>query len=69
MKGAWVMHTLRSVINNDKIWFEILKEFAVENVKGFANTRDFFDKVEEKTNILIIGILLSNTFILQINLS
>ena len=50
MKGAWVMHTLRSVINNDKIWFEILKEFMVENAKGFANTRDFFDKVEEKTN-------------------
>jgi len=49
MKGAWVMHTLRSVINNDKIWFEILKEFMIENAKGFANTRDFFDKVNEKT--------------------
>ena len=42
MKGAWVMHTLRSVINNDKIWFEILKEFMVENAKGFVDTRDFF---------------------------
>ena len=49
MKGAWVMHTLRSVINNDKIWFEILKEFMIENAKGFANTNDFFDKVNEKT--------------------
>jgi hypothetical protein len=49
MKGAWVMHTLRSVINNDTIWFEILKEFMVENAKGFANTRDFFNKVDEKT--------------------
>ena len=49
MKGAWVMHTLRSVINNDKIWFEILKEFMVENAKGFANTKDFFNKVNEKT--------------------
>jgi len=49
MKGAWVMHTLRSVINNDKIWFEILKEFMVENAKGFANTQDFFNKVREKT--------------------
>ena len=49
MKGAWVMHTLRSVINNDEIWFEILKEFMVENAKGFANTRDFFNKVNEKT--------------------
>ncbi len=49
MKGAWVMHTLRSVINDDKIWFEILKEFMVENAKGFANTNDFFKKVYEKT--------------------
>ncbi len=49
MKGAWVMHTLRSVINNDKIWFEILKEFMVENAKGFADTNDFFKKVFEKT--------------------
>jgi len=49
MKGSWVMHTLRSVINNDEIWFEILKEFMVENAKGFANTEDFFNKVNEKT--------------------
>ena len=49
MKGAWVMHTLRSVINNDKIWFEILKEFMIDNAKSFADTEDFFDKVREKT--------------------
>ena len=51
MKGAWVMHTLRSVINNDEIWFEILKEFMIENAKSFANTEQFFDKVQEKTGI------------------
>ena len=49
MKGAWVMHTLRSVINNDKIWFSILREFMTENAKSFANTEDFFEKVKEKT--------------------
>ena len=49
MKGAWVMHTLRSVIKNDEIWFEILKEFMIENAKGFANTNDFFKKVYNKT--------------------
>ena len=49
MKGAWVMHTLRSVINNDDIWFKILKEFMTENAKSFADTRDFFNKVKEKT--------------------
>ena len=49
MKGAWVMHTLRSVIKNDEIWFEILKEFMTENAKGFASTNDFFKKVYNKT--------------------
>jgi aminopeptidase N len=49
MKGAWVMHTLRSAIDNDKIWFEILKEFMKENAKSFASTQDFFNKVAEKT--------------------
>tara|TARA_A100000164_G_scaffold343880_1_gene342499 strand:- start:115 stop:531 length:417 start_codon:yes stop_codon:yes gene_type:complete len=51
MKGAWVMHTLRSVIDNDKIWFEILKEFMEENAKSFVDTNDFFKKVYQKTNI------------------
>tara|TARA_B100000212_G_scaffold90759_1_gene66619 strand:- start:7780 stop:9435 length:1656 start_codon:yes stop_codon:yes gene_type:complete len=49
MKGAWVMHTLRSVINDDIVWFKILKEFMEENAKSFANTDDFFSKVYEKT--------------------
>ena len=49
MKGAWVMHTLRSAINDDPIWFEILKEFMVENAKNHVSTEDFFNKVKEKT--------------------
>ena len=51
MKGAWIMHTLRSVLNDDKIWFEILKEFMEENAKDFADTNDFFKKVYNKTGI------------------
>ena len=51
MKGAWVMHTLRSVINDDDIWFKILKEFMVDNAKSFADTEDFFNKVKEKSGI------------------
>jgi aminopeptidase N len=49
MKGAWVMHTLRSAINDDPNWFTILKEFMVENAKSHVNTEDFFEKVKEKT--------------------
>ena len=47
MKGAWVMHTLRSVIDDDEKWFLILKEFMTENAKGFADTKDFFRKVND----------------------
>ena len=50
MKGAWVMHTLRSAINDDPVWFAILKEFMVENAKSHVSTEDFFDKVKEKTS-------------------
>ena len=49
MKGAWVMHTLRSAINDDPVWFEILKEFMIENAKSHVSTKDFFDKVKDKT--------------------
>jgi aminopeptidase N len=51
MKGAWVMHTLRSAINDDPTWFAILKEFMVENAKSHVSTEDFFDKVKEKTGV------------------
>jgi aminopeptidase N len=51
MKGAWVMHTLRSAINDDPVWFEILKEFMIENAKGHVSTEDFFLKVQEKTGV------------------
>ena len=49
MKGAWILHTLRSVIDDDKTWFKILEEFMVENAKSFADTKDFFNKVYDKT--------------------
>ena len=51
MKGAWIMHTLRSAINNDSIWFKILKEFMIENARGHVSTEDFFSKVKEKTDV------------------
>ena len=38
-------------LSNSKLdGIEILKEFMEENAKGFANTKDFFKKVDEKTN-------------------
>ena len=50
-KGAWVMHTLRHVINDDLIWWETLKDFAVENAKSNVNTQDFISHVESEIKI------------------
>jgi len=48
-KGAWIMHTLRHVIDNDEIWFNILKLFAVDNAKGHVSTEDFLNYVIHHT--------------------
>lgn len=41
-KGSWVLHTLRHVINDDKKWFGLIKEFY--NKYKFQNieSKDFF---------------------------
>lgn len=46
-KGAWVLHTLRSVINDDKLWRDILKgvatEFEITNVDA-TTIIDYFNQ-------------------------
>jgi aminopeptidase N len=49
MKGAWILHTLRSTIDNDSIFFDIIQTFAVEHAKQLVNTNDFVQLVNEKT--------------------
>ena len=44
-KGAWVLHTLRHIIDNDKVWFKILKDFAVDNARNHVSTEDFMNYV------------------------
>ena len=48
-KGAWVLHTLRHIIDNDKVWFKILKDFAVDNAKKHVSTEDFMNYVIHAT--------------------
>ena len=50
-KGAWIIHTLRSVINDDELFFTTLKGFAVDNAKGIVCTEDVRDYFAEKTGI------------------
>jgi aminopeptidase N len=48
-KGAWVLHTLRYLINDDRIWWDVLKSFAVNHAKSHVKTEDFVQHVENKT--------------------
>ena len=48
-KGAWVLHTLRNVINNDDLWFSTLKKFAVDNAKSHVSTETFLNYIISAT--------------------
>ena len=49
-KGAWVLHTLRNVIDNDNKWFSILKDFSIKNAKSHVSTQDFLNHIIKATN-------------------
>lgn len=49
MKGTWILATLRTVINNDKIFFDILKTFYQENERSVILSDKFQELVERKT--------------------
>lgn len=48
-KGAWMLHTLRNAIQDDVLWFDILKSFHLEHAISNVTTSDFVDWVNEKT--------------------
>ena len=50
-KGAWIIHTLRNVIDDNELFFKTLKGFAVDNAKGIVCTEDVRDYFAEKTGI------------------
>ncbi|MEE8335641.1 MAG: M1 family aminopeptidase, partial [Candidatus Neomarinimicrobiota bacterium] len=50
-KGGWIMHTLRGVINDDELWFNILKSFAVNNRRSHVKTEDFQKIVSTTTGL------------------
>ena len=44
-----MLHTLRRAINEDKIWWDLLKSFYQEHALGLVGTEQFIDYVNEKT--------------------
>ncbi len=49
MKGAWILHTLRNSINNDTLFFDIIKTFATRYYRSAISSQQFIDLVNEKT--------------------
>lgn len=49
MKGALTLHSLRSSINNDQMFFDIIKTFHTENQRKIVSSQDFIDLVNRKT--------------------
>src|SRR5207253_543599 len=47
-KGAWVLHTLRTQINNDTIFFDILKSYQKKYKMKTVSSQDFINMVNEK---------------------
>ncbi|HTF05390.1 MAG TPA: M1 family metallopeptidase [Bacteroidia bacterium] len=48
-KGAWILHTLRETIHDDKVFFDIIKTYATRFAYKNVKSQDFIDVVNEKT--------------------
>ena len=48
-KGAWMLHTLRSVIGDDKVFLPMLRSFYEKHKQGYAITSDFINHVNTFT--------------------
>ncbi|MEL6987630.1 MAG: M1 family aminopeptidase, partial [Bacteroidota bacterium] len=56
-KGAWILHTLRNVFNDDTLWFETLKDLHEENKLSHLTTEDIIHFFESRS-----GLKLGNFF-------
>ncbi len=50
MKGALMLHTLRNTIDNDSLFFDIIKSFYNKYKFNIAVTQNFIDLVNSKTD-------------------
>lgn len=48
-KGALVLHTLRNIIDDDKLFFDILKTYYQKHQYSIVTTKDFINIVNEMT--------------------
>ena len=51
MKGAQTLHTLRILINDDKVFFKLIKDFYQQNAYSIASTKKFIALAESSTGL------------------
>ena len=52
-KGSWILHSLRHVVNNDDLWFKILKGFYQKYQHSIIKSEAFFDYMSDHTELKI----------------
>ncbi|MGV3558502.1 M1 family metallopeptidase [Larkinella arboricola] len=50
-KGAWLLHTLRCVVDDDNIWFMALRKVALERKHSPVTTKQIIDILCRETNM------------------
>ncbi|OAV44660.1 M1 family metallopeptidase [Lewinella sp. 4G2] len=48
-KGAWMLHTLRGVINDDALFFGMLRSFYQDNIRSIVSTEQVVDYFSQYT--------------------
>jgi len=48
-KGAWILHTLRNIMDDDEKWFALLRSFYEENKLSVIDSQTFIDHVNQET--------------------
>jgi aminopeptidase N len=51
MKGALILHTLRNLINNDTLFFDIIRSYYNTYKYSIVSTKDFIEIVNTKTKL------------------
>ena len=49
MKGSWILHTLRSQLEDDSLFFSIIKNFYLEFKYQIVKSQDFIELVNKRT--------------------
>lgn len=51
VKGAWMLHGLRYVMNNDSLFFDIIKNYNISRRNSIVTVKDFTDYVYNRSGV------------------